>query len=158
MSISPWVRVHVFLSPFYLITEIAFYFAISFCCFQAGLYEGAVHLDELNILLSRRYVCSVCMYTWHTGWWDRLSDGLPCVSIQLSWILGGAAPGRKSRENSAGKGALGVPVQGIYGCLKSPFFFPVADISYLAWSVSDVFLCLHLVSLRLQGCVCALEQ
>ena len=33
---------------------IAFHFAKK--NFQAGVYEGAVHLEELNILLSRRYV------------------------------------------------------------------------------------------------------
>ena len=37
----------------------------------------------------------------------------------MSRVLGGADSGGESRENSAGKGALGVPVQGIYGRLKT---------------------------------------
>lgn len=92
--------------------------------FQAGVNEGAVHLNELNILLSHRYALfkSNFMVEENIENWnlqkEHISSSLKtCIYEQLRWILGGASSVRKSREDSAIKRALGEPLSGIYGCL-----------------------------------------
>ncbi|KAL3572408.1 hypothetical protein D5086_026312 [Populus alba] len=78
-------------------------------CRKTGVYEGALHLEELNILLSRRYP-----FLFMTNQFD--------YTLAFPQVLGAATSDGKDREDSTGEGALGISVSSIHGCLVRNFF------------------------------------
>ncbi|KAG6748474.1 hypothetical protein POTOM_048397 [Populus tomentosa] len=78
-------------------------------CRKTGVYEGALHLEELNILLSRRYP-----FLFMTNRFD--------YTLAFPQVLGATTSDGKDREDSTGEGALGISVSSIHGCLVRNFF------------------------------------
>lgn len=91
---------------------------------QSGVYEGAIHLEELNILLGRRYggIIVLSFSMCHSMILIAYSDQLTCFS-KVSRILGRKTSGREGREAEADKEALGIRMQGCIGRLSFWLFF-----------------------------------